>query len=95
MRDNNSKTTPDTKGSTFKQWFFIPYTLIINILSCFDIIDSTHNIIQIVPEIIIEVIFILLRNFKLQSFIFAIMINFFSCLASHLAFIASNVMSSE
>lgn len=60
--DNDLRVAFSTKSSTFKQWFFIPNTLLINKLSGLDIIDCINNKVESGPEVIIEELFVLGAN---------------------------------
>ena len=55
-----------SEGSTLKQWLLIPDALKINILPCFDIINSINDEIKTSPELIVEEIFRITANFELN-----------------------------
>lgn len=95
MRDNYLRVTLSSKSSTFKEWFFEPNTLSINILSSFDIIDSINNKLKISPEVIIEHNLILLTDSKFNRIEVNITIDLFTNITSSLTFIFTNVFLSE
>uniref|UniRef100_A0A0P5DYM4 Uncharacterized protein n=1 Tax=Daphnia magna TaxID=35525 RepID=A0A0P5DYM4_9CRUS len=62
MWNNDLRVTFCTKSSTLKKWLLIPYTLLINILSCLDVINCIYHKVQSSPKIIVEEFFIFLSN---------------------------------
>ena len=95
MRNNHLRVTFSSQGTTFKKRSFKPNTLAINILSCFYIINSIDDEIEVSPEVVIKERLILLTDSKLCRFEINFSIDCSSNCTSSLTFILSNVLSSE
>ena len=65
VRDDDLGMAFCPKGSTFEQRFFVPYALMIDILSGAHIVNSVNHKVQSSPEIIIEVVFGVFAYFQL------------------------------
>lgn len=55
--DNHLRVSFGTKGAGLKEWLFVPNTLLINVKSGFDIVDSINNKVETLPELIVENMF--------------------------------------
>lgn len=62
MRNDDLRVTFCSESSTFKQWFFVPNALLVNILSSLNIINGIDNKIKSGPETIVEEFFVLLAD---------------------------------
>ena len=95
MRDNNLRMTFSSEGSTFKKWFFMPNTLLIDVLSSLNIINSINYKIKPSPEIIVKVLLTVISNSHFHRMETRMVINSSSYFTSNLTFILTNMLFSK
>ena len=95
MWNDDLRVTFCTKGSAFEEGFFVPNTLLINILSGLDVIDGIDYEIQSSPEVVIEVFLVFLSYSQFYRFKVTVWIHFSTNSTSSLTLVLSNVFLSE
>lgn len=84
-----------SKSTRFKEWLLIPYTFLINIKSCLNVIYCINNKMKTLPETIIKSRFCLWTNISLMVFNIQITINVLSNVTSYLRLGIANIILSE
>jgi hypothetical protein len=95
MWDDDLRVAFCAQSTAFEQWLFVPYALLVNVLSGFDVIDSVDNEIQSSPEVIIEILFIFLSDSQLNAFESRVGIHFSSDSTCSLTLVLTNMLLSE
>lgn len=83
------------KGTTFKERFSVPDTSVVNMESCFDIVDSVNDAILGIPEVVVKDWFVLkvdtiLLGFNVELFVHQLYLTGCSC-----AFATLDIITSE
>ena len=95
MRNDDLRVAFGSQGSGFEERFLEPDALAVDVLSCLDVVDCVHHEVQVVPEIIVENMFIFRADSSFEGVELDITIHLMTNFACSLALIGTDVLSSE
>lgn len=95
MRNNHLLVCLGSKSSRLEQWLLIPDTLLIDVQSCLNVIDSIDNEVKFFPELIIEDILSILGQQRCKSVDLKVRVHLLGNIAGSLGLWLSYVVLSE
>ena len=95
MRNDNLGMALGSESSTFKKWLFMPDTLLIYVLSGFNIINSINYKVKSCPEIIVKILLAVISNSHLYRLETRMMVNSSAYFTSYLTFVFADVLLPE